>query len=521
MATYDLTASIPSSVRDGDVLNCPYSGEVVAITLPRGVFKLEVWGAQGGYRSSASYAGKGGYAVGTLTLEEPTEIFLRAGGSGNSVTTKVSTIYPGGFNGGGYRYNYKGGGGASDIRIGQDSLYARVIVAGGGGSDGAKNKTGMYGGGTSGGASTQSYGSYGYGGTQTGHTTSVTMPSSQPTTNSASNYPGGFGFGGFGINRSGGFGGAGGGGWYGGCGAYPDSSGDDDRGGGGGSGYIYTADTAVNYPSGCLLDATHYLADASMVAGNASFTDYDGTTVTGHSGDGACRITVISSGPEPPTDLTCKVLDKVAHLSWSASPTSEVTGYKIYRDGVLVGETLGDLEFSDSVSPSTEYTYSVTADISGSESDPISVVVYYELPQPPTDLQASVSPGLVDLTWGKSPSEVSGYKIYQNGVLMATTPWGKPLFEFPFANESLSESLLVMSEIRTDTFSQAIKPFTEYVYSVTAYAPEGESETVSITVYYETYLQITGITLLPNPVDAGTSLSVEADILETIEATIT
>ena len=33
-------------------------------------------------------------------------------------------------------YNSGSGGGASDIRIGQDSLYARVIVAGGGGGGG-------------------------------------------------------------------------------------------------------------------------------------------------------------------------------------------------------------------------------------------------------------------------------------------------------------------------------------------------------------------------------------------------
>jgi hypothetical protein len=30
-----------------------------------------------------------------------------------------------------------------------------------------------------------------------------------------------------------------------------------------------------------------------MIAGNASFTDYSGSTVTGHSGHGACRITAI------------------------------------------------------------------------------------------------------------------------------------------------------------------------------------------------------------------------------------
>ena len=171
MATYDLTSSIPaaSSLAAGDILNCPYSGVKKEITLPKGKYKLEVWGAQGGYRSSASYGGKGGYSYGTITLNQPTTVYLYAGGFPGNTTSSAgsSKTRAGGFNGGGSRYGYYGGGGGSDIRIGQDNLYARVIVAGGGGSDGATNKTGMYGGGTSGGSASQSFGTGGGGGTQT------------------------------------------------------------------------------------------------------------------------------------------------------------------------------------------------------------------------------------------------------------------------------------------------------------------------------------------------------------------
>lgn len=277
MATYDLTSSIPSSIKVGDILNCPYSGSFKQITLPKGVYKLEVWGAQGGYRSSSAYGGKGGYSKGILTCTSDTIVFLGSGGAGNTQGTN------GGFIGGGSRDPYNGGGGASDIRIGTNSLYARVIVAGGGGSDGAADKKGMYGGGTSGGTSTENYGTGGGGGTQT----------SGGAGDSAGS--GSFGQGGAGVYRKSGYGGAGGGGWYGGGGSYPDGSGDDDRGGGGGSGYVYTSSTASNYPSGCLLNASHYLTEAETIAGNVSFTDYDGTTVTGHSGNGACRITVLQA----------------------------------------------------------------------------------------------------------------------------------------------------------------------------------------------------------------------------------
>lgn len=273
------------SIKTGDILNYPYTGAVQSITLPKGVYKFEVWGAQGGYRSSSSYGGKGGYSVGTIALTDKTNIFVYVGGSGNTGGTS------GGFNGGGKRNTYKGGGGASDIRIGQDSLYTRVIVAGGGGSDGASNKTGMYGGGTTGGSTSQNYGTGGYGGTQTGVSSSSWQTTSQSTsTSSQSGAYAGFGFGGNGIYRSSGYGGAGGGGWYGGSGSYPDGSGDDDRGGGGGSGFVWTGSNA---PSGYLLGSEYYLTDASTIAGNASMPSTSGGTETGHTGNGYARITAI------------------------------------------------------------------------------------------------------------------------------------------------------------------------------------------------------------------------------------
>lgn len=281
---------LPLKITNGQVLNYDYTGGVQSIMLPPGSYKLECWGAQGGYRSSATYGGKGGYSVGELTLNEETTLYVQVGGSGN--TGKTS----GGYNGGGKRNTYNGGGGGTDIRIGQDSLYARVIVAGGGGSDGAPGKKGMYGGGESGGSSTEKYGTGGFGGTQTGVSDSYWQTTSQSTgTGALQDAYAGFGFGGNGVLFSGGYGGAGGGGWYGGSGACPDSSGDDDRGGGGGSGYIYTSSTASNYPSGCLLNSSYYLTNAQTIAGNASFpSPTGGNTETGHSGNGYARITVLT-----------------------------------------------------------------------------------------------------------------------------------------------------------------------------------------------------------------------------------
>ncbi len=370
MATYDLTQTTPSKISTGDILNVPYSGAKKSITLPKGKFKLEVWGAQGGYRSSATYGGKGGYSVGTITLSEPTTVHCYAGGAGNTGGTS------GGFNGGGKRTSYPGGGGASDIRIGTDSLLARVIVAGGGGSDGATAKTGMYGGGATGGSSTQNYGTGGYGGAQTGvsNTSWQTTSQSSSLTTQAGAYAG-FGFGGNGINRSSGYGGAGGGGWYGGSGSYPDGSGDDDRGGGGGSGFVWTGSNA---PSGYLLGSAHYLASASTTAGNASFTAPGGGSETGHSGNGYCRITVIEaqSVPSTPSNFvqTSKDYFEIG-LSWGAV---ECTGYKLYREGTLIYTGTATSYTDTGLNSNSEYTYTLTAYNSDGESEPATLTAKTE-----------------------------------------------------------------------------------------------------------------------------------------------
>ena len=273
-----------------------------------GKYKLQVWGAQGGYRSSSTYGGKGGYSVGTVNLTKGDKLYVYVGGMGGNSSSSTGAVVAGGYNGGGYRYGYKGGGGATDVRLTSGtwndsaSLLSRIIVAGGGGSDGAKAKQGMYGGGTSGGSSTESYtaaSNYcGKGGTQTysGYSTAYTI-TSQATSglnaNNTSYYCGGFGFGGGGVYLSSGYGGAGGGGWYGGSGTVPDGSGDDDRGGGGGSGFVWTSSTASNVPSGYSVDTKYYLTDASTSAGNQSFESTSGGTETGHSGDGYAKITPV------------------------------------------------------------------------------------------------------------------------------------------------------------------------------------------------------------------------------------
>lgn len=285
----------------GRTWNFTFSRSVKKMDVPcDATYKLEVWGAQGGYRSSSEYGGKGGYSVGNVSLKKEEQLYIYVGGSGHGT----------GFNGGGRRYTYYGGGGATDIRIGQDSLYARIIVAGGGGSDGAANKKGMYGGGVNGGSSTEGYVNSpcmnycGKGGTNSysGAGLSYTGTSQSSTvTGTSTAYYGGFGYGGNGMYYSNGYGGAGGGGWYGGSGTVPDGTGDDDRGGGGGSGWIFTQTNYNSWKSGnptdankYLLNSNYYLTDAKTISGDSSMPSPSGTTQVGQAGEGYARITLIS-----------------------------------------------------------------------------------------------------------------------------------------------------------------------------------------------------------------------------------
>ena len=270
-----------------------YTGSVQTKTLKPGTYKIECWGAQGGsYNSTTYYGGKGGYSVGELTVDTQTTLYIYVGGQGTGGTSAGAKA--GGFDGGGSGYSTTttyiecGGGGASDVRIGQDSLYARVIVAGGGGGSGSYSSSYRYaggaGGGTSGATPSQYSTSYkaGTGGTQTARGNSYYGSTANSTSyGSLAAFGVGAGSTSTSYQITGG-----GGGWYGG--------GYSRRGaGGGGSGYVYTSSTASSYPSGCLLNSSYYLANAQTIAGNTSMPSTSGSTETGHEGNGFVRITKI------------------------------------------------------------------------------------------------------------------------------------------------------------------------------------------------------------------------------------
>ena len=140
-----------------------YTGDYQEFIAPfTGLYKLEVWGAEGGFGNSSSPGGKGGYSSGYYKLTVGDKIYIYVGGKG---TTGVDPN--GGYNGGGAAQtgtagkHAGSGGGATDIRLinglwnNSDSLKSRIIVAGGGGGGGWFHNTnaGNYSGGAGGGLS--------------------------------------------------------------------------------------------------------------------------------------------------------------------------------------------------------------------------------------------------------------------------------------------------------------------------------------------------------------------------------
>lgn len=282
MATYDLTTTTPSKLKTGDIINCPYSGNIKTIILPKGQYKLETWGAQGG-EQAANYAGRGAYSWSIYNFEEEESLKILTGGKGNyassagtggggsfiATSSNVPLVVAGG--GGGVQsgqglytssnYYYTNG---QSTQLGGNCPTGYTATTAGEGGYG-NNSSGAAGGGGffSNGKGNPSYGNAGISFTNGGAAVACTS-----NTNVYS------GFGGGGSTHGGSGGGGGAGGYTGGGGGNHNSPG---NGGGGGS--FYNSD------------------NGGAKAGYESFFSPSGTEEVGHSGDGYCRITVLNVGP--------------------------------------------------------------------------------------------------------------------------------------------------------------------------------------------------------------------------------
>ena len=300
----------------GTTFDFPYTGTVQEVTLPKGRYMLQCWGAQGTDSPNAngpggSYKGtgsNGGYSEGVLSINKETVLYVFVGGR-CGVSSEKDKIVNGGWNGGGgciplytegnwgVIYAAGQGGGATDIALvssdmtysnymtnrSQESLLSRIIVAGGGGGGAANaywdpsDPFSFNGGGVS------------PNNAQGGGIEGMSSSDFCKGTQSNAGEGGGFGFGGTNSFFAEGNAAGGGSGWYGG------GTGITLLHIGGGSGFVNIAANAQYRPSGY---TGLELESGQTIAGNTSFPSVDGGTETGHSGNGYARITAIggSSG---------------------------------------------------------------------------------------------------------------------------------------------------------------------------------------------------------------------------------
>ena len=267
------------------------------VTLSKGTYKIELWGAAGGasYNSRRNEGGYGGYSSGLLTIYSRETFIFEVGTKGGDVlaeTWKVPGI--GGYNGGAEGCidtsngdcPSGGSGGSTDMRT-NTSLASRIIVAGGGGSGGCYIQGGK--GGNGGGLS----------GTQGSDNDRGNIKGGSPGTQTEGNQPL------YGQRSSGGdeSGGSGGGGYMG--GKSGESSGDQTGGAGGGGGSSFIS----GHPECIIIEPYKFnnpitISGENLMPSNSSFHEY----VIGNKGNGSVRITNFSN------IITCSYQKHYIHI---------------------------------------------------------------------------------------------------------------------------------------------------------------------------------------------------------------
>jgi|GEM_PF-2798592 len=174
--------------------------------------------------------------------------------------------------------------------------------------------------------------------------------------------------------------------------------------------------------------------------------------------------------PSTPTNLVVKANSATQiSLNWSAATDNvAVTGYKVFRDNVLLANTLSNNYINTGLTPNTSYVYTVSAfDAKGNTSLPSSSSSTTTLatstdilaPLTPTRLKAvTISNTAIKLSWVNSTDNVgvTGYNIFRNSNLIATT-----------AGNSFTDS--------------GLSPKTRYSYHVVAFDGAGNNSAISNT----------------------------------------
>lgn len=132
------------------------------------------------------------------------------------------------------------------------------------------------------------------------------------------------------------------------------------------------------------------------------------------------------------------------------------SGYRLSRDGLQISDQTGTT-YTETLAKNKSYTYSLIAYNDDGDSDPatLKVTVPLEPPAAPTGLAASVSHGVVSMSWNAA-AKATGYRLYRDGTLLAD---------------------------QTGTgYTDNIGSAGEYDYTLIAYNDDGDSPEATLTV---------------------------------------
>ena len=205
---------------------------------------------------------------------------------------------------------------------------------------------------------------------------------------------------------------------------------------------IYRGATLIALQTGTTYTDTG-LANGTVYAYTVKARDEAGNVSAGST---ASATPADTTAPSVPTGLAATPGDAQVALSWTASSDNVgVTGYRVYRGGVLVASPSNPYYVDTGLANGTTYSYRVAAvDGSGNASaqsgvvpaTPVAPVVQDTTPPTvPTGLTATPGSGQVALAWSAATDDtaVTGYRLYRDGVLIAL-PTGTTFTDTGLAN---------------------------------------------------------------------------------------
>ncbi|MBN1662623.1 MAG: Ig-like domain-containing protein [Deltaproteobacteria bacterium] len=204
------------------------------------------------------------------------------------------------------------------------------------------------------------------------------------------------------------------------------------------------------YRNGVLLGTSieTYFSDTTAAANTAYTYRIAAVDATG-SESGQSTQASANTGLTVPAAVTVTVNSKTQiTVSWTNSGGTNVTGYKLYRNGVLQKPVTTTFFADTGLTPDTQYCYSVSStDASGNESaksSQICVTTTNAAPPVPTELTVTAATSSqINLSWTASVG-AAGYKVYRDGTYLRSV-----------TTTSASDTTLAAS--------------TAYCYSVSAY----------------------------------------------------